>query len=69
MGVLLTAALIVAGTGVGVVAEHRYPTSAIGLARRMLRLILYVAVPLIIFFNLAKAHISLDNGVGLVLAR
>jgi hypothetical protein len=30
--------------------------------------ILYVAVPLIIFFNLAKAHISLDNGVGLLLA-
>jgi predicted permease len=68
MGVLLTAALIVAGTAVGVGAEHRYPTSAIGLARRLLRLILYVAVPLIIFFNLAKAQISLDNGVGLFLA-
>jgi hypothetical protein len=27
MGVLLTAFLIVAGTGVGVGAEHRYPTS------------------------------------------
>jgi hypothetical protein len=68
MGVLLTAALIVAGTAVGVGAEHRYPTSAIALARRLLRLILYVAVPIVIFFNLAKASISLDNGVGLVLA-
>jgi predicted permease len=68
MGVLLTAFLIVAGTGVGVAAEHRYPTAAIGLARRFLRLILYVAVPIVIFFNLAKASISLDNAVGLALA-
>ncbi len=68
MGVLLTAALIVAGTAVGVGAEHRYPTTAIGLARRLLRLILYVAVPIVIFFNLARASVSLDNGVGLMLA-
>lgn len=68
MGVLLTAALIIAGTAVGVGAEHRRPTAAVALARRLLRLILYVAVPIVIFFNLAKAHISLDNGVGLLLA-
>jgi len=68
MGVLLTAVLIIAGTAVGVGAEHRYPTAAVALARRFLRVILYVAVPIIIFFNLAKAHISVDNGVGLVLA-
>ena len=68
MGVLLTAALIVAGTAVGVGAEHRYPTSAITLARRLLRVILYVAVPIVIFFNLAKASISLDNAVGILLA-
>jgi predicted permease len=68
MGVLLTAALIVAGTAVGVGAEQRYPTSAIALARRLLRLILYVAVPIVIFFNLAKASISLDNALGLILA-
>ena len=65
MGVLLTAALIVAGTAVGVGAEHRYPTAAVALARRFLRLLLYVLVPIVIFFNLAKAHISLDNAVGL----
>jgi predicted permease len=68
MGVLLTAFLIVAGTAVGVGAEHRYPNVAIGLARKFLRLILYIAVPIVIFFNLAKASISVDNGVGLVLA-
>ncbi|MBS1888870.1 MAG: AEC family transporter [Actinobacteria bacterium] len=68
MGVLLTAALIIAGTAVGVGAEHRYPTAAVALARRFLKSMLYFAVPVIIFFNLAKASISLDNGIGLVLA-
>jgi predicted permease len=68
MGVLLTAALIVVGTAVGVGAEHRYPTAAVGLARRFLRVILYLLVPIVIFFNLAKADISLDNAVGLGLA-
>jgi predicted permease len=67
MGVLLTAGLIVAGTAVGVGAERRYPSAAVALARRFLRLILYVLVPIVIFFNLAKASISLDNGVGLLL--
>jgi predicted permease len=68
MGVLLTAVLIVAGTAVGVGAEHRYPTAAIGLARRLMRLILYVAVPIVIYFNLARASVSLDNAVGILLA-
>ncbi len=68
MGVLLAAVLIVAGTAVGVGAERRYPSAAIGLARRLLRLILYVLVPIVIFFNLATATISVDNGVGLMLA-
>jgi predicted permease len=68
MGVLLTAALIIAGTAVGVGAEHRYPTAAIGLGRRFMRLILYVLLPIVIFFNLAKAHLSLDNAIGLALA-
>ncbi|HTR73815.1 MAG TPA: AEC family transporter [Solirubrobacterales bacterium] len=68
MGVLLTTGLIVAGTAVGVYSEHRYPTAAIGLARKLLKVILYVAVPIVIFFNLAKASISLDNGIGLLLA-
>lgn len=68
MGVLLTAALIVAGTAVGVGAEHRYPTAAIGVARRLMRLILYFAVPIVIFFNLASASLSLDNAVGILLA-
>jgi predicted permease len=68
MGVLLTAALIIAGTAVGVGAERRYPAAAVALARRFLRVLLYVFVPIIIFFNLAKAEVSFDNAVGLGLA-
>jgi predicted permease len=68
MGVLLTAALIIAGTAVGVGAERRRPTVAVALGRRLMRVILYVLLPIVIFFNLAKAHISLDNAVGLGLA-
>jgi predicted permease len=67
MGVLLTAGLIVAGAGIGVWSERRYPRSAVALARRFLLVILYVLVPIVIFFNLAKASISLDNGIGIAL--
>ncbi len=65
MSVLLTSMLIVAGTAVGVFFERRYPSEAIKLARRGLLVILYVLVPIVIFFNLAKASISFDNAVGL----
>lgn len=68
MGVLLTAGLIIAGTAVGVGTEHRYPTAAVALAHRLLHLILYVLLPIVVFFNLARISISLDNGIGLVLA-
>jgi hypothetical protein len=67
MGVLLTTALMVAGAGAGVFSERRYPSSAIGLARRLLTVILYVLVPIVIFFNLASVSISLDNGIGILL--
>ena len=67
MSVLLTTALIVAGTAIGVFSEQRYPSEAIKLARRGLAVILYVLVPIVIFFNLAKASISFDNAVGIAL--
>lgn len=67
MGVLLTAVLIVAGAGVGVYSERRHPRAAVALARRFLLVILYVLVPVVIFFNLASASISLDNGIGIAL--
>ncbi len=67
MGVLLTVVLMVAGAGVGVWSERRYPRAAVGLARRLLLVILYVLVPVVIFFNLAHASITLDRGVGILL--
>jgi predicted permease len=68
MGVLLTLVLMVAGAGVGVEAERRRPQEAVGLARRLLLVMLYVLVPPVIFFNLAAASISLDNEIGIGIA-
>jgi predicted permease len=65
MGVLLTTGLMVAGAGIGVWSEQRYPQAAVGLARQALLLILYLLVPLVIFFNLASASISVESGVGI----
>lgn len=65
MGVLLTTALMVVGAGIGVWSERRRPREAVALARRMLLVILYVLVPIVIFFNLAAASISVDNAVGI----
>ncbi|HYC80720.1 MAG TPA: AEC family transporter, partial [Solirubrobacterales bacterium] len=68
MGVLLTAATIVASTGIGVWSEHRWPRSAVAASRRALLVILYVILPPVYFLNLALAHIDLDEGIGIVLA-
>lgn len=68
MAVLLTAAAIVASTGVGVWSEHRWPRSAVAAARQALLLMLYVILPPIYFLNLAAAHIDLDEGFGILLA-
>jgi predicted permease len=67
MGVLLTSAVIVAGTLVGVWAERRRPAAAAHAARRLLVLMLYVLIPPVFFFILAAAHIDVDHGVGIVL--
>jgi predicted permease len=67
MGVLLTTGLMLAGAAVGVWSEQRHPRAAVGLARRLLMVMLYVLVPPVIFFNLASASISIDNGVGIAL--
>lgn len=68
MGVLLTAVAIVIATGVGVWSERRWPQRSAEAARRALVAILYVLLPVVIFFNLAGADIDLDHGIGLVLS-
>ena len=65
MGVLLTAAAIVAATGFGIWSERRWPAAAAESARKALVLILYVLLPPVIFFNLAAAEIDLNHGIGL----
>ncbi len=68
MGVLLTAAAIVASTGVGIWSERRWPQGAAHASRRGLLAILYVLLPPVYFLNLAHAHIDLDHGAGIGLA-
>jgi predicted permease len=65
MGVLLTLVLMVVGAGIGVESERRRPKEAVALARKLLLVMLYVLVPPVIFFNLAVAEISVDNGIGI----
>jgi predicted permease len=67
MGVLLTAAAIVAAVAVGVWAERRRPLAAGRAARRSLMLMLYVLIPPLIFVNLAASEIDIEQGVGLAL--
>jgi predicted permease len=67
VGVLVTAAAIVAGVAVGVWSERRWPQGAGLAARRSLVLMLYVLIPPVIFFNLAGADLDVEEGVGLLL--
>ena len=57
---------IVGATAVGVWAERRYGGGAGLAARRALLFVLYVVLPPATFFNLARADISVDVGVGVV---
>lgn len=67
MGVVITAAVISLSVGVGIWAEHRRPEAAGVAARRSLLFVLYVPIPLVVFFNLAHADLDLEHGVGILL--
>lgn len=62
------AAAIAASVATGVLAERRYGETAQRAARGALTTMLYTLVPLIVFFNLARLHVNVDVGGGLVLA-
>lgn len=62
---LLIVAVIVASTAIGVGAERRYGGRAGLLARRSMLVVLYVVLPPAIFFNLARADLDLDAGLGI----
>jgi malate permease and related proteins len=65
--VLAIVAAIVASTAIGVWAQHRYGGRASRAAQRSLLLVLYFVLPPAIFFNLARADIDLDAGLGILL--
>jgi predicted permease len=57
----------VISVGIGVASERRWPAGAAMVSRRALTLLLYVFLPPVIFFNIAKASIDLSHGAGLIL--
>jgi malate permease and related proteins len=59
---------IVGATAVGVWAERRYGGRAGLGARRALLFVLYAVLPPATFFNLARADVNVDLGVGIVVA-
>ena len=67
MGVLLTIAAIAISSSAGVAAERRWPSVAVGWARRALVISLYTLIPFVVFFNLARTHINADEAGGLVI--
>ncbi len=64
---LLVALVVVAATAAGILLEHRTPRAP-RLARGCLDLMLYVLVPFVAYTSFAHLHLSLDAGLGLVLA-
>jgi malate permease and related proteins len=59
---------IAASTAVGISAERRWGADAQAFAHRSLLVTLYTVVPVVVFFNLAKAHIDVNVGAGVLLA-
>ena len=61
-------AAIIASTGAGVWAELRYGGRAGVASKRALLFVLYVVLPPVTFFNLARVHIDANVGAGIGLA-
>jgi predicted permease len=59
---------IAASVAAGVWAQRRYGEGALTLTRRLLDAMLWVALPLIMFFVVARADLSAGAGTGIVLA-
>jgi predicted permease len=63
--VLWVALTIAASLAAGVEAERRAGARAGDVARRILKFLLYVVTPIVVFFNLARLEITADVGVGI----
>ena len=64
---ILVAIAIVASTAVGLGAEHRWPGRAAAASRFFITALLWVVLPYITFFVLARLHLDAGVGGGLVL--
>ena len=64
MGVLVTVAVIAVASAAGVAAELRWPDRAAAFVRSLLVVSLYTLVPIVVFFNLARAELDADVGIG-----
>ena len=62
------AAVIGAATAIGVGAEHRWADGATRVAGRLMSWVLWFAMPVAAFFNLAALHFDARIGAGLVFA-
>ena len=67
MGVLLTVAVIALASAAGVAAELRWRDRAAAAARSSLSISLYTLLPFVVFFNVARLHVDVNVGVGIVL--
>jgi malate permease and related proteins len=65
--VIFIALAIAASIAAGVEAERRRGARAGVLARRILTFLLYVVMPVVAFFNIARLELSADVGFGIVL--
>ncbi len=61
-------ATVILATAAGVAAERRYGERAGGAARKALMFTLYVVLPPAVFFNLARADLDADVGIGVLAA-
>jgi len=64
VGVLVTVAVIAVASAAGVAAELRWPDRAAAFVRSLLVVSLYTLVPIVVFFNLARAELDADVGIG-----
>jgi malate permease and related proteins len=65
--VIFIALAIAASIAAGVEAERRAGARAGEWARRILTFLLYVVMPVVAFFNMARLEVSADVGIGIVL--
>ncbi len=65
---ILIALTVAAASAAGVLVHRRHPARAGGWAQALLRVMLGVLVPPVVFFNLARLELTADVGAGIALA-